>query len=98
MISRKKVVDYLRTLPEYSIDLSKPHVYIIQDSSVLGEILVDSSDFGAVIQILDNRAPHQIDDLLRHFTYECVHTDHDYTQYTDIGQYIIKLLDLKYDS
>ena len=98
MISRKKLVDYLRTFPEYSIDLSKPHAYIVQDSIVLGEILVDSTDFGAVIQIFDNREPHQIADLLSHFTYECVHTNCEYTEYTNIGQYLVKLLDFKYDT
>ena len=96
MISRKKLVDYLRTFPEYSIDLSKPHAYIVQDSMVLGEILVDSTDFGAVIQIFDNRAPHQIGDLLSHFTHEVIHTNYEYTKYTYIGQYIFKLLDFKH--
>ena len=92
MISRKKVVDYLRTFPEYSIDLSKPHTYIVQDSIILGEILADSTDFGAVIQIFDNRALYQIENLLSHFTYEVIHTDYTYTS---IGQYIVKLLDFK---
>lgn len=92
MISRKKLVDYLRTFPEYSIDLSKPYTYIVQDSKVLGEILVDSIDFGAVIQIFDNRALYQIENLLSHFTYEVIHTD---SHYTSIGQYIVKLLDFK---
>lgn len=95
MISRKKLADYLRTFPEYSVDLSKPSTYIVQDSIVLGEILVDSTDFGAVIQIFDNRAPHQINDLLNHFTYVVIHTDSKYTQYNHIGQYIVKLLDFK---
>lgn len=95
MISRKKLVDYLRTFPEYSVDLSKPHAYIVQDSSVLGEILVDSIDFGAVIQIFDNRTPHQIKDLLNHFTCVVIHTDSEYTQYLNVGQYIVKLLDFK---
>lgn len=95
MISRKKLVDYLRTFPEYSIDLSKPHAYIVQDSIVLGEILVDSTDFGAVIQIFDNRAPHQISDLLSHFTHEVIHTDYMYPHYYMIGQYVVKLLDFK---
>ena len=95
MISRKKIIDYLRTLPEYSIDLSNPYVYIVQDSIVLGEILVDSTDFGAVIRIFDNRAQHQISDLLSHFIHEVIHTDCGYTQYTNIGQYIVKLLDFK---
>lgn len=98
MISRKKVVDYLRTFPEYSVDLSKPHAYIIQDSLVLGEILVDSTDFGAVIQIFDNRELYQIADLLSHFKHEVIHTDCEYTQYTNIGQYIFKLLDFNYDT
>ena len=80
MISRKKVVDYLRTFPEYSVDLNKPHAYIVQDDTVLGEILVDSTDFGAVVQIFDNREPYQIDSLLNHFTYEAIHTDCEYTQ------------------
>lgn len=92
MISRKKLIDYLRTFPEYSIDLSKPYTYIVQDSKVLGVILVDSTDFGAVILILDNREPHQISDLLSHFTYEVIHIDYEYTS---IGQYIVKLLDFK---
>lgn len=92
MISRKKLVDYLRTLPEYSIHANKPHAYIVQDSTVLGEILVDSTDFGAVIQIFDNRALYQIENLLSHFTYEVIHTDF---HYTSIGQYIVKLLDFK---
>lgn len=92
MISSKKLVDYLRTFPEYSIDLSKPHAYIVQDSTVLGEILVDSTDFGAVIQIFDNRALYQIENLLNHFTYKVIHTDYEYTS---IGQYIVKLLDFK---
>lgn len=95
MISRKKLVDYLRTFPEYSVDLSKPHAYIVQDSSVLGEILVDYTDYGAVIQIFDNRAPHQINDLLNHFTYVVIHTDSEYTRYLNVGQYIVKLLDFK---
>lgn len=95
MISCKKLVDYLRTFPEYSIDLSKPHAYIVQDAIVLGEILVDFTDFGAVIQIYDNRASYQIDNLLSHFTYEVIHTDCEYTQYHHIGQYIVKLLDFK---
>lgn len=95
MISRKKLVDYLRTFPEYSIELSKPHIYIVQDSIVLGEILVDSTDFGAVIQIFDNRASYQIGNLLSHFTHEVIHTDYEYTRYTHIGQYLIKLLDFK---
>ena len=98
MISRKKVIDYLRTFIEYSVDLSKPHAYIVQDSMVLGEILVDSTDYGAVIQIFDNRAPHRISDLLSHFKYEVIHTDSKYTQYHHIGQYIVKLLDFKHDS
>lgn len=92
MISRKKVVDYLRTFPEYSIDLSKSYTYIVQDSKVLGVILIDSTDFGAVILILDNRAPHQISDLLCHFTYKIIHTDHDYTKFTNVGQYLVKPL------
>lgn len=95
MISRKKLVDYLRTFPEYSIDLSKPCTYIVQDAIVLGEILVDSTDFGAVIQIFDNRASHQIGNLLSHFTYEVIHTDCEYTRYHHVGQYIVKLLDFK---
>lgn len=97
MISRKKLVDYLRTFPEYLIDLSKPQTYIVQDSRVLGEILVDSTDFGAVLQIFDNRAPHQISDLLCHFTYEVIHTDYLYTKhhYHYAGQYIVKLLDFR---
>lgn len=98
MISRKKVVDYLRTFPEYSIDLSKPHAYIVQDSIVLGEILVDSIDFGAVIQIFDNRASYQIGNLLSHFTHEVIHTASEYTRYHHIGQYIVKLLDFKHDT
>lgn len=92
MISRKKLVDYLKTFPEYSIHANKPHAYIVQDSTILGEILVDSTDFGAVILILDNREPHQISDLLSHFTYEVIHTDYEYTS---IGQYIVKLLDFR---
>lgn len=88
MISRKKLVNYLRTLPEYSIH----HAYIVQDSTILGEILVDSTDFGAVVQIFDNRALYQIENLLSHFTYEVIHTDF---HYTSIGQYIVKLLDFK---
>lgn len=95
MISRKKLVDYLRTFPEYSVDLNKPHAYIVQDSLVLGEILVDSTDFGAVIQIYDNRASHQINNLLNHFTYVVIHTDSEYTRYHHIGQYIVKLLDFR---
>lgn len=95
MISRKKLVDYLRTFPEYSVDSDKPHVYIVQDDIVLGEILVDSIDFGAAIQIFDNREPHQIDNLLSHFTHEIIHTDSEYTQYHQIGQYVVKLLDFK---
>lgn len=95
MISRKRLVDYLRTFPEYFIDLSKPHMYIVQDDIVLGEILVDSTDFGAVIQIFDNRAPHQISDLLSQFTYEVIHTDYMYPRYYMIGQYIFKLLDFR---
>ena len=93
MISRKKLVDYLRTLTEYSVDLDKPHAYIVQDSVVLGEILADSTDYGAVIQIYDNRAPHQISDLLSHFKHEVIHIDSEYTQYHHIGQYLVKLLD-----
>lgn len=92
MISCKKLVDYLRTLPEYLIDLSGPCTYIVQDSKCLGIILVDSTDFGAVIRILDNREPHQISDLLSHFTYEIIHINYEYTS---IGQYIVKLLDFK---
>ena len=92
MISRKKLVDYLRTFPECSVHLNKPYVYIVQDSIILGEILVDSTDFGAVIQIFDNRALYQIENLLSHFTYEVIHTN--YYGYT-IGQYIVKLLDFK---
>ena len=95
MISRKKLVNYLRTLPEYSVEAEKPHVYIVQDSIILGEILADSTDYGAVIQILDNRAPHLIRNLLCHFKCEVIHVDHEYTQYTSVGQYIIKLLDFK---
>lgn len=95
MISRKKVVDYLRTFPEYSVDLNKPHAYIVQDDIVLGEILVDSIDFGAVIQIFDNRELYQIDNLLSHFTHEIIHTDSEYTQYHHVGQYVVKLLDFK---
>lgn len=95
MISRKKLIDYLRTFPEYSIDLSKPYTYIVQDSIVLGEILVDSTDFGAVIQIFDNRELYQIGNLLSHFTHEVIHTDCEYTRYHHIGQYIVKLLDFK---
>lgn len=95
MISRKKLVNYLRTLPEYSVDAEKPHVYIVQDSIILGEILADSTDYGAVIQIFDNREQHQISDLLSHFKYEAIHTDYLYPKYYMIGQYIIKLLDFK---
>lgn len=95
MISRKKLVDYLRTFPEYFIDLSKPHAYIVQDDIVLGEILVDSTDFGAVIQIFDNRELYQINNLLSHFTYEVIHTDYMYHRYYMIGQYLVKLLDFK---
>ena len=95
MISRKKLVDYLRTFPEYYIDLSKPHAYIVQNDIVLGEILVDSTDFGAVIQIFDNRESYQIGNLLSHFTYEIIHTDNEYTRYHHIGQYVVKLLDFK---
>ena len=95
MISRKKLVDYLRTFPEYSIDLSKL-TYIVQDDIVLGIIWVDSTDFGAVIQIFDNRELYQISNLLSHFTYEVIHTDCEYTRYHHIGQYIVKLLDFKY--
>lgn len=95
MISRKKLIDYLRTFPEYSFNLTKPHAYIVQDSIILGEILVDSTDFGAVIQIFDNRALYQIENLLSHFTYEVIHTDYEYTS---IGQYIVKLLDFRYDT
>lgn len=95
MISRKRLVDYLRTFPEYSIDLDKPHAYIVQDSTVLGEILVDSTDFGAVIQIFDNRELYQIRNLLSHFTHEIIHTDSEYTQYHHVGQYVVKLLDFK---
>lgn len=91
MISRKKLVDYLRTFPEYSVELEKI-TYIVQDGIVLGTIFVDSTDFGAVIQIFDNRALYQIENLLSHFTYEVIHTD--YYGYT-IGQYIVKLLDFK---
>ena len=95
MISRKKLVDYLRTFPEYSIDLSKL-TYIVQDDIVLGVIWVDSTDFGAVIQIFDNRELYQISNLLSHFTYEVIHTDCEYTQYHHhIGQYVVKLLDFK---
>ena len=96
MISRKKLVGYLRTFPEYYIDLSKPHAYIVQNDIVLGEILVDSTDFGAVIQIFDNRESYQIGNLLSHFTYEIIHTDNEYTRYHHIGQYVVKLLDFKY--
>ena len=95
MISRKKLVDYLRTFPEYLIELNKQYTYIVQDSIVLGEILVDSTDFGAVIRIFDNREPYQISNLLSHFTYVGIHTDSGYTRYTKIGQYIFKLLDFK---
>lgn len=97
MISRKKLVDYLRTLPEYSIELSKPHIFIVQDSGILGEILVDFTDFGAVIQIFDNRAPHEISDLLSHFTYEVIHTASPFTLYRHrhTGQYLVKLLDFR---
>ena len=95
MISRKKLVDYLRTFPEYSIDLSKL-TYIVQDDIVLGIIWVDSTDFGAVIQIFDNRELYQISNLLSHFTYEVIHTDCEYTRYHHIGQYVVKLLDFKY--
>lgn len=95
MISRKKLIDYLRTFPEYSIDLSKPRAYIVQDDIVLGEILVDSTDFGAVIQIFDNRELYQINNLLSHFTYEVIHTDYMYPHYYMIGQYLVKLLDFK---
>lgn len=95
MISRKKLVNYLRTFPEYSVDVEKSHVYIVQDNLILGSILTDSTDFGAVIQILDNRAPHLIRNLLCHFTCEVIHTDHKYTRYTGVGQHIVKLLDFK---
>lgn len=95
MISRKKLIDYLRTLPEYSIDLSKPYTYIVQDDIVLGIIWVDSTDFGAVIQTFDNRELYQIRNLLSHFTYEIIHTDCEYTQYHHVGQYVVKLLDFK---
>lgn len=95
MISRKKLVDYLRTFLEYSIVLSKPHAYIVQDAIILGEILADSTDFGAVIQIFDNREPYQIGNLLSHFTYEVIHTDCEYTRYHHVGQYVVKLLDFK---
>lgn len=95
MISREKLIDYLRTFPEYFINLSKPHTYIVQNSIVLGEILVDSTDFGAVIQIFDNRELYQINNLLSHFTYESIHTDCEYTRYHHVGQYVVKLLDFK---
>lgn len=98
MISRKKLVDYLKTFPEYLIELNKQYTYIVQDSIVLGEILVDSTDFGAVIRIFDNREPHQINDLLSHFKYEIIHTDYMYPQYYMIGQYVIKLLEFKHDT
>lgn len=99
MINRKKLVEYLRA-HGWWINLAT-HKYIEINGHIIAEIEVDSTDFGAILRIYDNRNPQTITRLLNHFTYESIHTDYRYTQYSQyssIGQYIIKLLDFKHDT
>lgn len=91
-ISRKKLIKYLKTFPEYRIRVDG-RVYIEYGSRILAEIDVDSVDFGAVLVMYDNRAPQHIINLVSYFTYEYVHTN--YNKYSSVGWFLVKLLDFK---
>ena len=91
-------MDFIDTLPEYTVTSINSSQYIVYDSSVLGDIQIDSVDFGVVLDILDNRDLYRIRDILKHFTYDIIHVDLPYYYPPTLKHYLVKLLDFNHDT